>query len=70
MEVGARHDGLCDPLATDTTETGRSLGDSRLAHKVGTFSSLADDLHTGGILPVVYPRDRSITWSASIHSVG
>ena len=45
------------------------MGDSRPAHEVGTFSSLADDLHTGGVLPVVYPRDRPTTWNASIHSV-
>ena len=70
MEVGASHDGLYDPLAMDTTETRRSLGDSGPSHKIGTFSSRADDIHTGGILPVVYPRDRPTTWSASIHSVG
>ena len=47
-----------------------SLGDSRLAHEVDTFLSCAEDLHTGGIFPVVYPRDRLATWSASVHSVG
>ena len=46
------------------------MGDSRSAHEVGALSSRADDLHTGGILPVVHPRDRPATWSASIHSVG
>ena len=46
------------------------MGDSRLAHEVSTFSSCADDLHTGGILPVVHKRNRPTTWSASIHSVG
>ena len=45
------------------------MGDSRPAHKVGTFSSRVDDLHIGGILPVVYMSDCPITWSASIHSV-
>ena len=46
------------------------MGDSGPAHEVGIFSSCVDDLHTGGILPVVYLRDRLATWSASIHSVG
>ena len=42
-------------------------GDSRPAHEVGTFSSRADDLHTGGILSIIHSRDRS---AASTHSVG
>ena len=46
------------------------MGDSGQAHEVGTFSSRADDLHTGGILPIVYPRDCLTTWSANVHSVG
>ena len=61
MEVGARHDGFCDPLATDTVETSCGMGDSGLAQEVGTFSNRVDDLHIGEILPVVYPRDRSAT---------
>ena len=69
MEVGARHDGFCDPLATDTA-VGSRFCDSGSAHEVGTFSSRADDLHIGEILPVVYSRDCSTAWSASIHSVG
>ena len=28
-----------------------------------------DDLHTGGILQVVYMRDCPVTWSASVHSI-
>ena len=68
--MGACHDGLCDPLITDATEARRGMDDSRSAHEVGTFSSRADDLHTRGILTVVYSRDRFPTWSASIHSVG
>ena len=56
MEVGARHDGFCDPPATDTVETRRGVGDSGPTHEVGTFSSRADDLHTRGIMPVVSPR--------------
>ena len=46
------------------------MGDSRPAHEVSKFSSYADDLHTGRILPVVHQRNRPATWSASIHSVG
>ena len=70
MEVGARHDGLCDPLATDVAEARRGMGDSGPAHEVDTFSSRADDLHIGEILPVVHSRDSPATWSTSIHSVG
>ena len=66
--MGARHDRFCDPLATHTAETRRSLGDSGPVHEVGTFSSLSDDLHIGGILPIVYLRDCPATWSASVHS--
>ena len=54
MEVGARHDGLCDPLSTDAVEAWRGMGDSGPAHEVGTFSSRADDLLTGETLPVVH----------------
>ena len=39
------------------------MGDSGPAHEVGTFSSRADDLHIGGILPVVHSRDSPATWS-------
>ena len=46
------------------------MGNSGLAHEVGTFSSCVDDLHIGDILPVVYLRDSPATWSTSIHSVG
>ena len=46
------------------------MSDSGPAHEVGTFYSRADDLHIGEILSVVYPRNRSTTWSTSIHSVG
>ena len=70
MEVGARHYGFCDLLATDTARTRCGMGDSGLAHEVGTFSSRADDLHIGEILPVVHSRDSLATWSTSIHSVG
>ena len=38
------------------------MGDSEPAHKVDTFSSRADDLHIGEILPVVYSRDSPATW--------
>ena len=70
MEVGARHDGRCDPLATDTAEARRGMGDSEPAHEVGTFSSRADDLLIGEILSVVHSRDSPVTWSTSIHGVG
>ena len=46
------------------------MGDSRPTHEVGTFSSRADDLHTRGIIPFIYLRDRLATLSANIHSVG
>ena len=70
MEVGARHDGFCDPLATDTARTRCCMGDSGPAQEVGTFFSHADDLHIGEILPIVHSRDSPVTWSSSIHSVG
>ena len=70
MEVGARHDGFCDPLAMDTVETCCGMGDSRPAHEVGTFSSSTDDLHIGVILSVVYSRNSPATWSTGIHSFG
>ena len=46
------------------------MGDSEPAYEVGTFSSCADDLHIEEILSVVYLRDCSTAWSASIYSVG
>ena len=39
------------------------MGDSGPHDEVSTYSSHADDLHTRGILPVVYPRDCSAIWS-------
>ena len=45
------------------------MGDSGPTHEVGTFSNRADDLHIREILLVVYSRDCSTVWSASIHSV-
>ena len=45
------------------------MSDSGLAHKVGTFSSFADDLHIGEILPIVHSRDSPATWSTGFHSV-
>ena len=32
VKVGACHDGLCDPLAMDTAETGCGVGDYGPAH--------------------------------------
>ena len=46
------------------------MSDSGPAHKVGTFSSRADDLRLGEILPVIHSRDSSATWSTGIHSIG
>ena len=46
------------------------MGDSGQPHKVGTFSSRADDLPIIEILSVVYSRYSPATWSTSIHSVG
>ena len=46
------------------------MDDSGPTHQVGTFSSSADDLHTGGILSVVYSRDCPATWCTSVYSIG
>ena len=46
------------------------MGDSGPAHYVCTFSCSVDDLHTGGILSVVYSRDCPATWRTSGHSIG
>ena len=70
MEVGARHDRLYDPLAMDVAEAWCSMGDSGPAQEVGTFSSRADDLRFGEILPVIHSRDSPATWSTGIHSIG
>ena len=43
---------------------------SGLTHHVDTFSSRADDLHTRGILQVVYTGDSTVAWSSSLHSIG
>ena len=49
---------------------GCGMGDSGLTHEVDTFSSHADDLHIGGIFPVIHSRDIPTTWGTSIHNVG
>ena len=46
------------------------MGSSGPTHQVGTFSGRADDLHTGGILQVVYMRDSMVALSSSLHSFG
>ena len=46
------------------------MGNSGLAHQFGTFSSVEDDLHTGGILQVVHTRDRPVAWSVSLYHIG
>ena len=46
------------------------MGYSGPTHLVSTFSGRADELHTGGILQVVYMRDGTVAWSSSLHSIG
>ena len=46
------------------------MGYSGPTHQVGTFSGRANDLHTGGILQVVYTGDSMVSWSASLYSIG
>ena len=46
------------------------MGDSGLAHQVGTLPGSADNLHNGGILQVIHVRDFPVTQSTSFHSVG
>ena len=46
------------------------MGYSGSTHQVGTFSGRADDLHTGGILEVVYTGDSTVAWSFGLHSIG
>ena len=46
------------------------MGYSGPTHQVGTFSSRADHLHTGGILQVVYTGDSTVAWSSGLHSIG
>ena len=67
MEVGTYHYRFCDSLARDIAEARRGVGNSGLVHQVDTFSSSADDLHTGGILQVIYSGDCPATWSASLY---
>ena len=45
------------------------MGYSGPTHQVGTFFGLADDLHVGGILQVVYTGDSTVAWSASLYSI-
>ena len=46
------------------------MGYSGPIHQVDTFSDRADDLHTGGILQVVYTGDSTVAWSSSLYSIG
>ena len=46
------------------------MGYSGQTHQVDTFSFHADDLHTGGILQVVYTGDSTVAWSSSLYSIG
>ena len=45
------------------------MGYSGPTHHVNPFSSRADDLHTRGILQVVYTGDSTVAWSVSLHSI-
>ena len=45
MEVGARHDGLRDPLATNIVGACRGVGYCGPTHQVSTFPGSTDDLH-------------------------
>ena len=42
------------------------MGYSEPTHQVSTFSGRADDLHTGGILQVVYMGDSKVALSAIV----
>ena len=46
------------------------MGYSGPTHQVGTFSGRTDDLHTRGILQVVYTGDSTVAWSSIFHSIG
>ena len=45
MEVRARRDGLCDPLAMDIVGAGHGVGYCGPTHQVSTFLGSMDDLH-------------------------
>ena len=46
------------------------MGYSGLTHQISTFFGRADDLHTEGILQVVYTGDSTVAWSTGLHSIG
>ena len=46
------------------------MGDSVSAYQVGSLFGYANDLHTRGILQVVYAGDCPVTWGTSIHCIG
>ena len=46
------------------------MGDRGPTHQVGTLSGCANDLHSGGILQIIYTRDRPVTWSTSLYRIG
>ena len=50
MEVGTRHDRLCDSFSTDIARAYRGVGDSGSAYYIDTFFFYADDLHSRGIM--------------------
>ena len=46
------------------------MGDYGPAHHVGTFSGCEVDLHSGGILQIIYSRDRPVTLSTGLYCIG
>ena len=46
------------------------MGDRGSAHHVSTLSGCVDDLHSLGILQIIYTRDRLVTWSTSLYHIG
>ena len=45
------------------------MGNSGPAYEVGIFFFYADNLHTGGILQVVYAGDCPVAWDTNIYSI-
>ena len=42
----------------------------RASRKHDAVWVIADDLHTGGIMQVIYTGDSTVAWNASLHSIG
>ena len=45
------------------------MGYYGLAHQVGTLFGFADDLHSRGILQIIYMRDSPVTWSTILYRI-